>query len=280
MEGNTPWCCGTVRDCIEGPLQKDEAGLRVCDIYTNGIWELHKLSFLLPPLLSQAIKATPLRNASTSEDRLSWIASPRGEFDSKGAYLIACGANTGDECFKGAWLWKLKTFLKIHMFLWKCYHNSILVKTTLAQRGIPLSPTCDMCHDQPETTSHVLRDCKTARDFWAESNWPNEVLHTFDLEVLDWIKANACYKVLAKGRSYPWSHFFLLGIWHLWLNRNKLMFQPLQSHQNLYKLVEAQVYEFWFCVHDHVEPRRRAVIAVDKMGLTQDRMCNIVEDST
>ena len=42
------------------------------------------------------------------------------------------------------------------------------------------------------------------------------------------------------------------------------MFQAPQSHQNLYKLVEAQVYEFWFCVLDHVEPRRSPVIAVGR----------------
>ena len=144
---------GIVRECIEGPLQKDEAVLWVCDIYNNGMWELHKLSF--PPFLSQSIKATPIRTASTSEDHLSWITSSRGYFDPKGAYLIACEANTGDECFRGAWLWKLKTMPKIQMFLWKCYHNSIPVKLILAQRGIQISPTCDICHDQSETISHV-----------------------------------------------------------------------------------------------------------------------------
>ena len=62
---------GTVRDCIKGPLQKGEADLRVCDIHINGMWELHKISFILPPVLSQSIKATPIRIASASEDRLS-----------------------------------------------------------------------------------------------------------------------------------------------------------------------------------------------------------------
>ena len=41
-----------------------------------------------------------------------------------------------------------------------------------------------------------------------------------------------------------------------------MLFQPSQSHQNLYKLVEAQVLEFWFCVIDRVEPRSRSVVAV------------------
>ena len=83
----------------------------------------------------------------------------------------------------------------------------------LAQRGIQISPTCDICHDQPETISHVLRDCKVAQVFWDESNRPDEVLHTFALEVMEWIRVNACCKMPAKGRSYPWAHFFLFGIW-------------------------------------------------------------------
>ena len=52
-----------------------------------------------------------------------------------------------------------------------------------------------------------------ARLFWAESNWPDEVLHNFGLEGMEWIKVNACCNVLAEGRSYSWAHFFLFGIY-------------------------------------------------------------------
>ncbi|KAK7825025.1 putative ribonuclease h protein [Quercus suber] len=205
---------GTVRECIEGPLQKGEAELRVCDIHTNGMWELHKISFIFPTVLSKSIKATPIRTASASDDRLSWIASPRGEFDPKSAYLIACGANASDGCFQGAWIWKLNSLPKIQVFLWKCYFNSIPVKAILTQRGLQMSPCCDLCHNMPETISHVFRECTAARAFWADSNMPDEMQNTFALEIVDWIK--------------------------LWLNRNKRLFQPSQTPRNLFKSVEAQ----------------------------------------
>uniref|UniRef100_A0A7N2L4Y7 Uncharacterized protein n=1 Tax=Quercus lobata TaxID=97700 RepID=A0A7N2L4Y7_QUELO len=143
---------GTVRECIEGPLHKGEADIWVCDIHSNGMWELHKLTFIFPPLLSQSIKAMSIRTTSSGEDHLSWISSPRREFDSNNAYLIVYGANTNEECFR-------------------------------------------------------------AQKFWAESNRPDDMHHTFGLEVMEWIKANACCTVLAKGKSYPWAHFFLFGIW-------------------------------------------------------------------
>ena len=144
---------GTIRECIEGLLQKSEPKLRVCDIHISGMWELHKVSFILSLVLSQSIKATPIRTASANKDLLSLIASSRG--DPKSAYLITCGDNASEGCFQGAWIWKLKTFPKIQMFLWKCYYNSIPVKVVLAQRGIQMPLCCDKCHDKPKTISHV-----------------------------------------------------------------------------------------------------------------------------
>ncbi|KAF3966697.1 hypothetical protein CMV_009223 [Castanea mollissima] len=79
---------------------------------------------------------------------------------------------------------------------------------------------------------------------------------------MDWIKANAHCNMLAQGKCYAWAHFFLFGIWHLWLRRNKLMFQPLNTPQNLFQTVEAQVYEFCICVLDQIKPRRSTTITV------------------
>ena len=93
---------GTIKECIEGPLHNGEVDIRVCDIHSNGMWKLHKLTFIFPPVLSQAIKATSIRTASSSVDHSSThLSSPRREFDSNNAYLIACGANTNEECFRG-----------------------------------------------------------------------------------------------------------------------------------------------------------------------------------
>ena len=181
---------------------------------------------------------------------MSWISNPRREFDSNNAYLITCRANTNEECFWGNWIWKLKNLPKINLFLWKCFHNSIPVKIILAHRGIQLSPACDICNDQLETISHVLRECIAAQEIWAESNWLDDMHHTFGLEVMEWIKSNSCCTMLAKGKSYPWAHFFLFGICYLWLQRNKRMFQSPQTYMNLCKTMESQVYEYWYCVRD------------------------------
>nr|POF20678.1 putative ribonuclease h protein [Quercus suber] len=65
---------------------------------------------------------------------------------------------------------------------------------------------------------------------------PDEMQNTFALEIVDWIK--------------------------LWLNRNKRLFQPSQTPRNLFKSVEAQVYEYCYCVLSHENPRLTTTVAV------------------
>ena len=40
---------------MEGPLNKGEEELRVSDVQKDGIWDLHSVSFELPPLLVHSI---------------------------------------------------------------------------------------------------------------------------------------------------------------------------------------------------------------------------------
>lgn len=41
-----------------------------------------------------------------------------------------------------------------------------------------------------------------------------------------------------------------------------MLFQPSQTPQNLFKVVEDQVYEFWYFVLDHANPRTTSIVAV------------------
>jgi len=67
--------------------------------------------------------------------------------------------------FKGKWIWKLITLPKIQMFLWKCLHQSLPVKSVLSDRGINGLGGYDSCPDDRESTLHVLRECPIAQSF-------------------------------------------------------------------------------------------------------------------
>ena len=48
-------------------------------------------------------------------------------------------ARLEEECsdgFKGSWIWKIDSLLRICHFLWLCHHNSVLVREVIASRGI------------------------------------------------------------------------------------------------------------------------------------------------
>ena len=85
--------------------------------------------------------------------------------------------------------------------------------------------------------------------------------HSLGMEVTEWIKVNACCTVLAKGKNYPWAQYFLFGIWHLWIRRNKRLFQPTHISPDLCNIVESQVYKYWYCVLDHAKPRKGVSVA-------------------
>ena len=64
------------------------------------------ISFDISPELIQAIKAIPLRIASSKEDIIFWASSPCGEFDSKNAYNIAKNLGSHPNQFNGSRIWE------------------------------------------------------------------------------------------------------------------------------------------------------------------------------
>ena len=123
----------------------------VKDVITNGTWDLHRLSFPLTPFMLNAIYATTLRRISEKENQLSWISSINGEFDSRNAYLLAIGDDLNASDFLVKWAWKVKTLPNIQVFLWKCLHNSVGVKSCLALRGFNSDLLCLICKQEMET---------------------------------------------------------------------------------------------------------------------------------
>lgn len=120
---------GTLRSLISGPLNKGEENRMLKDISGFFGWNWESLSFEFPSCIQLEMKATPFPFSTQGGDRLSWFSSPNGAFNLKEAY---CLANWEDSIeagrrFRGDWVWKLQSLLKIKCFLWKCSHHSIPV---------------------------------------------------------------------------------------------------------------------------------------------------------
>ena len=134
------------------------------------------------------------------------------------------------------------------MFLWKCLHSSLPVRAVLTHRGISGLGGCDSCTEGEESISHVLRDCPTAKKFWEEAFCPVNLKQSFSDDLLVWIKKNALDSSKGLGKDYDWRHFFLLGLWNLWLQRNRLAFEQQPANSKLVQVVEMQSRELLYCV--------------------------------
>lgn len=135
---------------------------KVKDVISAEGWHWSSLSLELPPTLRSEIQATPVAIASKRQDRLAWKGTQHGGFDLRSAYNLAIGLEEVQQ-FGGQRIWKIKILPRIQLFVWKCYHNSIVVKLCLAQKGMSLDATCLLCQQAAESIIHALYDCPMVR---------------------------------------------------------------------------------------------------------------------
>ncbi|KAK7820590.1 putative ribonuclease h protein [Quercus suber] len=71
---------------------------------------------------------------------------------------------------------------------------------------------------------------------------------SFSDDLVVWIKKNALDSSKVHGKNYEWCTFFLLGLWNLWLQRNRMAFKQQPPNPNLVRVVEMQTRELLYCV--------------------------------
>jgi len=69
---------------------------------------------------------------------------------------------------------------KAILFLWQLCHNALPVKGVLLKRGFNVDPTCPLCLDDIESSTHLFKDCMVTQKVWEYTtthNWlPNSML--------------------------------------------------------------------------------------------------------
>lgn len=175
--------------------------------------------------------------ATSREDTTVWGLSKSGRYDSRSGYKFLeslTNIKTGVQITlppieKQLWsrLWKTKTSPKLRHFLWRVLSGALAVKDQLRTRGIPVDPTCPVCHQGPETICHMLFHCPVAKEAWEMSQFPipqagwsnNSVF----LNMHHLISCSQRQNLGASVRlSFPWL------LWHIWKSRNGLCFEQIQ----------------------------------------------------
>ena len=215
-----------MRNIIHGPLNRGEDCLLLKDACSQQSWHREVISFQLPPNLLLRIKAFPFPIHASGTNRISWAFSPNGELELKDAYRLA-GLNTDDptmNSFVDNWVWKTNTMPKIKCFPWQCVHRSIPVREVLVARGLNLLASCPLCNGPLESIIHVLRDCSIAQQVWNSLSPPMLPNLFFGINLSDWLHLN-CKSQQPCALGIPWGILFPIGVWNLWLHRNRVVFQ-------------------------------------------------------
>jgi hypothetical protein len=144
---------------------------------------------LLPRIASIAL--------SQDQDKFRWNLHPNGQFSVKSHYLALI---QNDVPNLNKRLWKLKTPLKIKIFLWYLRRGIVLTKDNLAKRNWQGSKVCCFCH-KDETISHLFYECRFARAMWFiihavfGFSRPHSVSHMFGSWLRHWKRKKATSSV-------------------------------------------------------------------------------------
>ena len=108
-------------------------------------------------------------------DILRWGHEPKGNYTTKEDYHLL--VHNGDNMQDPNWnkIWSLKTWMKIHIFLWILRHKKNLMWDNIMKRGFKGPSQCLMCYKQEETIYHLFT-------FFL---WPNYIGTKFQFCVTD-----------------------------------------------------------------------------------------------
>ena len=147
-------------------LNEPDDQLRVSDLINHDIrqWDRGKLVATFTQSTCAEILALPL-NHLDSQDNLIWTTNKTQQFSVKSAYRIALKLKHGDWAEHSSarqhgatWgrIWKLNVPPKVRNFIWRACRNCLPTRNNLWRRKVRIEATCDICRQEPETTSHVL----------------------------------------------------------------------------------------------------------------------------
>ena len=103
----------------------------------------------------------------------------------------------------------------------------------LATRGMSLPTSCPICNNEVESIIHTLKDCNVARQIWNTLSFPLDPNVFFNLNLVDWLRINCQSNKNHAVSNIPWGVIFPIGLWTLWLFRNKVVFKNKTSYRSL-----------------------------------------------
>lgn len=146
---------------------------------------------------------------------MRWGGSSFGQFTVKSAYLRDTPSvlEYQDKIWRA--FWQIKVPQRCMVFLCMVFRGRIITNELRASFDLTSNSYCSLCNEGVESTLHVLRDCKSAREVGDAIIDPNACCCFYQAPSLDWIKENISIS-LHDGVSEAWDRRFGAALWWLW----------------------------------------------------------------
>lgn len=221
-----PWVpnLGRLMDSARLPISQREEGERIHHFVTaSGQLNFNHFMELLPDQIVNRIKTIIPPHVSSGEDSLAWDGAVDGYFSISQAFtsLLSSRGLLADDIFNVIWKWKGPE--RMHFLLCKEARGILMINEVWYRRGLTNSDLCPICHQHPETSLHLFRDCGISKVVWL--NLMNDIPLTFFEEdnFERWLLLN----LKAKGSLElgKWNLIFATTLVRLWWARNELVFK-------------------------------------------------------
>lgn len=159
-----------------------------------------------------------------------WRWSSSGSYSAASVYKIMVSG--GMLRWRFDEIWKGRAPPKVKIFTYLLLQDRILIHEVMERRGIPCQLQCVMCTSSAvETSVHLVYQCQYAQQVWSriENKWGvklvnNTILVPDSIPFL-WQSSWQVIKRLGNMSRKEWA-VHLMGVsWHLWLQRNELIFR-------------------------------------------------------
>ncbi|KAL0408340.1 UNVERIFIED_CONTAM: hypothetical protein Sradi_1768400 [Sesamum radiatum] len=187
-------------------------------------WDVELLNGIFTPEDKEEITKIPL-GREHQPDSICWHYTRTGMFSVRSAYYLACQylnpqstsqTSQPSSIYRWKRIWNSNVPPKIRLFAWKIALDVLPTGQNLEKRIKGTTFDCPFCSEMHEDVLHTFVQCHYARQVWALSDLPWNIISAWEGEPNSWI-----IKISELLRPEDFEKFLIVS-WFLWWNRNKL----------------------------------------------------------
>lgn len=226
----------------------------VSELMINSRWNTVLILRVFNSQDAERILKIPI-SLTGKEDSYYWMHSQNGQYTVQSGYKIWMKEenlegirkreNTGtsyDGSMSNTWktLWKQKVSQKLKVFIWKCLHGGLPVRTEIHRRTRQGNPFCTGCGEKEETIEHLLIHCKKAKEIWkmAPVQWDG-IMELSDCFIRWWTAIGEAQQ--DRGREDQ-VNLTINILWQIWKARNDREFN--HKEREPHKIIQRAMKEW------------------------------------